>query len=315
MTSLDNVVSEPKQIDLFNAFEQLLFQDAVTIFHELEGKNKAPSYKGNYVSPLAFFTNKYLHQITKVDIEEWRKKRSSEHNTYRVHEKIRFSTVNREHAFLTRLFNAFKEWKGSGEIKGYNFTQLKLPVENPGELVSKPSEAALARTLVLTPMEFYRYLDYAHPKVRVIVILALLTLLRRKNLQFMDKSNFNVALQQLTLVQSKTGVPITIPVPQTVQVIINDAKYSCPCDFTNFRKLHERARRESGVYFWLTDLRRTGATQMLLDGVDLKTIQRYLGHTTLVMTERYIQPPVENMKIAAKKIESRFAQVSEMVGV
>lgn len=62
----------------------------------------------------------------------------------------------------------------------------------------------------------------------------------------------------------------------------------------------------------MTDLRRTGATQMLLDGIDLRTIQRYLGHTTLVMTERYVQPPVQHMVTAAETLEKRFESAAEM---
>lgn len=223
------------------------------------------------------------------------------------------STINREHSVITRIYNAFKEWRGIGIVDGYNFSKLQLPAENPGELVKKVDERAYARTLVLTPMEFYRYLDYAHPNVRVIAILAILTLLRKKNLQFLEKENFSSALKQIQVVQSKTKVPLTIPVPFTVQVIIDECKNSVVCDFTNFRKLHERAQRESGVKFWMTDLRRTGATQMLLDGIDLRTIQQYLGHTTLVMTERYLQPPVQHMIQAAEKIEKRFGESAALV--
>lgn len=294
------------QLNLFSAFEKLSMQDAINIFHELEGKNKGKSYRSQYRPIREFFLNRYLETLTRLDVENYRKQRELD--------GLRLSTVNREHSVITRIFNAFKEWRGLGVVQGYNFTKLQLPQENPGELVKKTDERAYARTLVLTPMEFYKYCDYAHPNVRVIVILAVLTLLRRKNLEFLNKSNFNVSLQQLQLTQSKTKVPITIPATRTVSVIIDESKYDVICDFTNFRKLHERARRESGVFFWMTDLRRTGATQMLLDGIDLRTIQRYLGHTTLVMTERYLQPPVQHMIEAAQKIEKKFSGVLEIAG-
>lgn len=297
----------PEQLNLFNAFEQLLVQDAVSIFHDIEGRHKGKSYRSQYKPINEFFQGRYLHSITSVDVKNYREKRELD--------GLRLSTVNREHSVITRVFNAFREWRGIGIVSGYNFTKLQLPQENPGELVKKADESGYTRTLVLTPMEFYKYCDYAHPNVRVIAILAVLTLLRRKNLQFLNKANFNAALAQLQLTQAKTKKPVTIPTPQTVSVIIEDSKHDVICDFTNFRKLHERARRESGVFFWMTDLRRTGATQMLLDGIDLRTIQRYLGHTTLVMTERYLQPPVKHMVDAGKKIEQRFGGAAQMVGV
>lgn len=295
----------PDQLNLFGAFEQLLMQDAVSIFHSIEGKLKGKSYPSQYKPINRFFLNRYLHTVTDVDIKKYREQR--------LLDGLMFSTINREHSVITRIFNAYKYWRGVGFVEGYNFSKLQLPTENPGELVKKPDERPLARTLVLTPMEFFRYCDYAHPNVRVIVILAVLTLLRRKNLQFLHKDNFNAALKQIQVVQSKTKIPLTIPVTQTVSVIINESKYDVVCDFTNFRKLHERARRESKVYFWMTDLRRTGATQMLLDGIDLRTIQKYLGQTTLVMTERYLQPPEQHLIEAATKVEKRFGSALEYV--
>ena len=292
------------QLNLFTAIERLTVQDGLSVFHEIEGRHKGKSYKTPYVSIREFFRERYLETITGVDVENYRR--------YLMNDGMKGSTANRYHSVLTRMFNALYEWRATGLVQGYNFAALKLPIKNPGELVSKVDERQFARTLVLTPMELFKYCDYAHPNVRVIALLAVLTLLRRKNLQFLNKDNFNAALKQIQVTQSKTGVHLTIPASRTVEVIINESKYSVICDFTNFRKLHERARRESGVYFWMTDLRRTGATQMLLDGIDLRTIQRYLGHTTLVMTERYVQPPVQHMVTAAETLEKRFESAAEM---
>lgn len=296
----------PEQLNLFSAFEQLLITDALAIFHDIEGKLKSPSYKSQYKPVIDFFPNRYIHTFTDIDIKNYRQ--------HRELDGMMYSTVNREHSMITRMFNAFKKWKGIGVVSGYNFSKLQLPPENPGQLVRKPDESPLARTLVLTPMEFFRYCDFAHPNIRVIVILAVLTLLRRKNLEILHKDNFNAALKQIQVIQSKTKIPVAIPATQTVSLIINESKYDVICDFTNFRKLHERARRESGVYFWMTDLRRTGATQMLLDGIDLRTIQKYLGQTTLVMTERYLQPPAQHLIDAAHKVETRFGSAIEMAG-
>lgn len=292
------------QLDLFSALERLTFQDAVSVFHDIEGKHKGKSYKSQYKPLNRFFLNRYLETITKVDVEHYRKQRELD--------GLRSSTINREHSVITRVLNALIEWRGVGVVNGYNFTKLQLPAENPGELVKKANERGYARTLVLTPMEIYRYLDFAHPNVRVIVILAILTLLRKKNIQFLNKDNFNVALQQLQLTQCKTFVPVTIPTSETVIVIINESKHHVICDFKNFRKLHERAQMESGVKFWMSDLRRTGATHMLLAGVDIRTLQKLLGQTTLTVTENYLQPPVQHMVEAVQKLEKRFTGAIEM---
>lgn len=295
-----------QQLSLFDNIERLTVNEAIAIFHEIEGKNKSRSYRYQYKPIGMFFVDRYIDTITPVDVANYRASREQD--------GLKASAINREHSVITRLFNALKEWRRFGTIGPYNFVNVKLPLENPGQLVSKADELPFARNLVLTPMEFTRFCDYAHPRVRIIVILAMLTLLRRKNLKMLNKQNFNHALKQLTLTQSKTGKPITIPACETVTVIIGGSKYDCPCDFTNFRKLFDRAKEESGVHFWMTDLRRTGATQMLLDGIDLRTIQRYLGHTTLVMTERYLQPPVQHMVQASEKIEMKMGRAIELAG-
>ncbi len=295
-----------EQQELFRVIERLEIEEALSIFHSIEGKHKGRSYRYQYKPITAFLKGRYLETINQVDVTNYRKSRELD--------GLKGSAVNREHSVITRMFNAFREWRGLGTVGSYNFSNIKLPTENPGELVHKIDERQFTRTLVLTPMEFFKFCDYAHPRVRVVVILAVLTLLRKKNLQFLNKANFNESLRQLQLTQSKTGVPITIPASQTVSVIIEESKLDCVCDFTNFDRLFRRARVESGVYFWMTDLRRTGATQMLLDGIDLRTIQRYLGHTTLVMTERYLQPPVQHMTEAANKVEKRFSTALELSG-
>lgn len=293
------------QSELIGQIERILVSEALSIFHQIEGKHKGPRYRYQYKPIEEFFKDRYLDTINKVDVDNYRR--------YRAAEDLRASSINREHSVITRLFNAFKEWKALKVVGPFNFEKLLLPEFNPGEQVSKADERPFVRNLVLTPMEFFRFCDYAHPRIRVIVIVTILTLLRRKNVEVLGKEHFNRALQQLQLIQSKTGVPLTIPAQQTVRVIIEDASYDCQIDFTNYRRLMVRAQQESGVKFWLTDLRRTGATQMLLDGVDLRTIQKYLGHTTLVMTERYLQPPVQNMIQAGEKLEKRFENAIELL--
>lgn len=291
------------QLEFIGQIERLLISEALPVFHQIEGKHKGPRYKYQYKPIEEFFRNRYLDTINKVDVDNYRR--------YRAADDLKASSINREHSVITRLFNAFKEWRDLKVVGPFNFEKLMLPEGNPGEQVSKADERAFTRNLVLTPMEVFRFCDYAHPRIRVIVIVTILTLLRRKNVEVLGKEHFNRALQQIQLTQSKTGVPLAIPAQQTIQIIIEGMSYQCQIDFTNYRRLMERAQRESGVKFWLTDLRRTGATQMLLDGVDLRTIQKYLGHTTLVMTERYLQPPVQNMVDAGKTIERRFETAIE----
>lgn len=290
-----------EQLMLFGRVERLKWDDAFPIFHELEGKFKGKNYHYQYKPLLAEFSGRWIDLTTPFDIETYRENRKLD--------GLKPSAINREQSVITRLFNAFYEWKKLKQVGAYNFENLALPESNPGEEVKRADERPFVRTTALTPMEFATFCDYAHPRVRRICVLAVLTMLRRKDIQFLSKSNFNAVLKQLQGQQSKTKLPYNIPVSQTVSLILGDSRYDYVVDFTNFRRYFDRARKESGVNFWFMDLRRTGATNLLLEGTDLVTIQKLLGHADIKMTQRYLQPNPLHMREAVNKLDENFGNV------
>lgn len=56
----------------------------------------------------------------------------------------------------------------------------------------------------------------------------------------------------------------------------------------------------------LHDLRHTAATKMIEAGVDLVTVSKILGHSSIQMTMRYAHPTTENMKRAVDKLGEIF---------
>ena len=242
----------------------------------------------------------HLHEVTSVDVKNYKAGRRIDNP------EIRGSTLNREQGRIQRLFNAFKEWKRQGRVGGYDFSRLQLPVENPCDGIPKEDETRYRRNIVLTPEQLFKWLDYAHPETRKIAILALLTLLRRRDIELLSKDAWNRALDVLAGSQSKTGKPYSVPVTMTVKLILAKAEQSTIVDFTNHRKRWQSACRESGVWFQLRDLRRTGATHLLLEGIDIVTVQRYLGHTGIKMTMSYLDPPAPLKREAALALEKKF---------
>ena len=51
------------------------------------------------------------------------------------------------------------------------------------------------------------------------------------------------------------------------------------------------------------DLRHTFATRLVLSGVDLATVSKLLGHSTIQMTMRYSHPTPEALKNAVSKLD------------
>jgi integrase/recombinase XerD len=55
---------------------------------------------------------------------------------------------------------------------------------------------------------------------------------------------------------------------------------------------------------WLHEFRATFATRSLWAGVDLRTVQEWMGHTDLASTLRYLKP---NRAVVQEKVESIWA--------
>jgi site-specific recombinase XerD len=60
--------------------------------------------------------------------------------------------------------------------------------------------------------------------------------------------------------------------------------------------------------FWLHKFRATFATRCLWNGIDLRTVQSYLGHTDLESTRRYLKP--SRSQKAREKMNEVFASVN-----
>lgn len=276
--------------------------EAIPLYWELEGRFlPGKSHKYDLKRIEEHLGSKCLTEVTKYDIQAYRRARKIDNA------EIKESSLNREHSRITRIFSAFDEWKEAGRVGPYDFTDLGLPRKNPGTLVSKADEYQYRRNVILAPEQFFRWCEYAHPELRKIATIAIITLLRRKDIQMLGQDNFNRALNAISGTQSKTGKPYHIPACLTVRIIFEKNKEAeVVCDFTNFRRRKERACRESGVYFHMGDFRKTGATELLLAGVDLVTIQKLLGHASLKMTEVYLSPPAVASREAVRTLEDRF---------
>lgn len=295
------------QLELFNRPIRLLVVEALPIYWELEGRflpGKSIRTELKHIRESAL-AKVWLHDCSPFDVRDYLRDRKIENPD------LKGSTLNRERTRIIRIFNAFYEWKRAGKYKNYDFTGLELPAANPGEneICPRFDESIYRRNVVVDPEKFAKWCDYAHPRVRRIATMAILTLLRRKDIKLLDQTNFDRALDIICGIQSKTGKPYKIPATVTVKVLFGTAETEYVCDFTNFRRYWTRACIESGIYFWLSDLRRSGATQMLLAGVDLRTIQMYLGHRSLRMTEVYLNPPEKVSREAAKKLEAAYMPI------
>lgn len=295
-------MSEQLGFDLFHRFERLTVREAAPIYWQLEGRFlKGHSHKSDLDRfSRSAYGSLLLHDVSDVDIRTYLSGRKIENPD------LRESSINRELGRLARFFQAFYEWRRAGRVGGYDFSALELRPENPCKGIRKADETRYRRNIVLTPEQFAKWSDYAHPETRKIAILAVLTLLRRRDIQMLSKDAWNRTLDVLTGTQAKTGQPFNVPTSTTIKIILAKSEQSHVVDFTNHRRRWRRACEDSGVWFQLRDLRRTGATHLLLEGIDVVTVQRLLGHSNIKMTMTYLDPPAPLAKEAARALERKF---------
>jgi len=203
------------------------------------------------------------------------------------------ATLNRELAFLRRVFNAaiasrlvdsnpvLSRRKGGAFTKENNQRIRQLALEE---------EAVLAR-------EIPDPVDWAK------VVVALHTGLRRGEqfrLRWSEHVDFKTGI--VTVADSKSGEPRHVPMNDTVRAVLRalpsrlksawvfpSETGETPLDAQNFVNrvfLPALRRAKIGNFHW-HDLRHTFASRLVMAGVDLRTVQELLGHKTLAMTLRY----------------------------
>jgi len=72
----------------------------------------------------------------------------------------------------------------------------------------------------------------------------------------------------------------------------------------SIRTAFENARNRAGIKTLVFHtLRHTFATRLVLAGIDLATVSKLLGHSTIQMTMRYAHPTPEALKNAVSKLD------------
>lgn len=72
------------------------------------------------------------------------------------------------------------------------------------------------------------------------------------------------------------------------------------------RRWFEAAVRFAGIVdFRWHDLRHTFASRLVMDGVDIRTVQQLLGHASLATTQRYAHVSEEHLRAAVAKLDKK----------
>jgi len=238
-----------------------------------------------------YFGNKYLHEISPLDIEKFRTER------LRIVSK---NSVNKNIGCLRAMFNKAIEWRlydGKNPAFGVKFYAL----DNK-------------RLRFLEKEEIYQLLSNCQGYLKDIVELAINTGMRKGEIFNLKWRDIDLKNGMIYLLTTKNGDQRQIPINETVKNILFSVRKNpdSPYVFNSFegkpfsdiKKSFSTALKKSGINeFRFHDLRHTFASQLVMSGVDLNTVRELLGHKSMAMTLRYAHLSCDHKKRAVKALD------------
>jgi len=233
------------------------------------------------------------------------------------------ANVNRYLAALSTCFTSgVKEY---GWIESNPVMKVKRAVE-PKERVRFLSDDSVDKSGKVVKGELTRLLEACRSSDRdelyPVVLLLLATGARREEVVGLRWSEVNLREGVITFVRTKSGKSRSIPISgEALQIlkqrdkvrrldtdlifpaksIINRRRKQSDSDperrSTDLRKAWTKALRDAEIEdFRMHDLRHTAASYLAMAGVDMRTIAEILGHSNVVVTQRYAHLTTEHLR-------------------
>jgi integrase len=302
------------------------FQDFVKKFLswvEVKHKDKPKTvqYYNERVAALIRFNNLKLAPLSKIDEEliadfvRWRSKTTvtrgnGKNATVDTHRPVSVATVNRDLTVLKRVLNVAHEWK-------YRTQQPKIRNISGEE----------GHERVITHEEEQIYLAAAPQPLEDFVTIALdtglrpdseLCALRWENVHFepVGKARFGyVHIPRGKTKNSKRNVPLSALVktilkrryetagkPQFGFVFAREDGTAIP--YTSIDTQHDRTIDKLDFRFRIYDCRHTFGTRLGETNADAYTICKLMGHSNILVSQRYVHPTPERLETAFGNLDA-----------
>lgn len=295
-----------KEIEVKIAKEEFLgFVERKKITFE-DFSKKYEEYISTYKSPISvkrerskinflrkFFQKKYLSEITKNDIEEYRSWRLS---------SVSKSTINREIACLKYMLRLAVDW---GYLRENPAKGIKMYKEPPGRL------------RYLSKYEISKLLSNCDERIYPVVLCALHTGMRYSEIINLKWENIDLLNRCIIIENTKNNERRIIPLTETLYNVLFDLPKISEYVFTykgkrvrDIRKGFKKTLEKAGIKdFKFHDLRHTFASYLVMSGVDLRTVAQLLGHKTIKMTMRYSHLSPDFLKTSVRKLEESLKEI------
>lgn len=219
----------------------------------------------------------------------------------RKNEGLALSSINRELTVLKRMFNLAIEWglTSTNPVKGVKFFKVN----------NEPMQ-------ILTEEEFIRLYDNSADHLKPILLCAISTGMRKGEILNLKWEDVNFHNDTITVRDSKNFDFRIIQINETLKGLLKQLHETSSNAFVfNYKgqpvkevtRSFKTALKKSGVpKCRFHDLRHTFATRLVMNGVDLVTVQELMGHKSILMTKRYSHPTPEHKKRAVELISMKI---------
>jgi len=274
--------------------KKIPFEDYAKQYLAFSKTNKAwTTYKRdriNIAHLISFFKDKYIFEITSQMIEKYKGARL---------EKVGPAAVNRELACLKHMFTKAIEW---GCVKANPARGVKLLKEPPGRL------------RYLNPEEIEKLIYACADHIKPIVITALNTGMRKSEILNLKWKEVDLKNRKIIVINAKNNESRVIPINQTLyqELLTLSQKPNGEYVFSDrngraygdIKKGFSAALNRTGIKdFRFHDLRHTFGSHLVMQGVDLKTVQQVMGHKDIKMTMRYSHLSPEHVQEAMERLD------------
>ncbi|MBT5943899.1 MAG: site-specific integrase [Rhodospirillaceae bacterium] len=250
-----------------------------------------------------FFRDRPLSQVSGFEIERYKK--------VRCNAGAAVSTVNRELATLSHLFNKSLEW---GWIKALPARIRRFQEDNARIVyLSKKQCHALEAAAAQDQNE----------NVHAFVMVGLRTGMRHSEILAISRNDLDLDKRVIWIPKAKAGAreqPITGDLAIYLEERLKMLPTGCPWLFPSpgsktghvhtIRKAFRRSVIRAGLdpeQVTPHTLRHTAITHLVQAGVDLPTVKRISGHKTMIMVERYAHQSGAHIAEALDKLEDRYS--------
>jgi integrase len=235
----------------------------------------------------------YLSGLTAKQVEEYKVQRRK---------TVSPATVNRELALLKRTCTKAVEW---GYLKTNPVKPVKFLKEPPGRL------------RYLTREEMEALIGACPQHLKPIVVMAMHTGTRKSEILGLRLQDIDMAAKTITVRQTKNNEPKVVPMNQTLHGALQHVPRRRHSEYVfcnaagepydDVKRSFNTACRKAGIEnFRLHDLRHTFATHLVMNGINLKSVQHLLGHKDVRMTLRYAHLSREHLQAAVGTLDRSF---------